>query len=149
MELTPEQTGGDCLFFAIAFAVVGRMPNLCTFCQMNLFSFRSRICYSHMPSAQERRKKPRLVLMAWPLLIPCATNQEIRLKPRRTQGMQREKQAVATLGDLIAAVTDEVSPLTNNPTKTNVLVSYILNDLFVTKRVRFRQGRVANARFGR
>jgi hypothetical protein len=63
--------------------------------------------------------------------------------------MQRQKQAVATLGDLIAAVTDEVSPLTNNPTKTNVLVSYILNDLFVTKRVRFRQGRVANARFGR
>ena len=58
--------------------------------------------------------------------------------------MQRDKQAVATLGDLIAAVTDEVSPLTNNPTKTNVLVSYILNDLFVTKRVRFRQGRMAN-----
>jgi len=51
--------------------------------------------------------------------------------------MQRNKQAVATLGDLIAAVTDEVSPLTNNQTKTNVLVSYILNDLFVTKRVRF------------
>lgn len=63
--------------------------------------------------------------------------------------MQRQKQAIATLGDLIAAVTDEVSPLTNNPTKTNVLVSYILNDLFVTKRVRFRQGRVSNARFGR
>jgi hypothetical protein len=63
--------------------------------------------------------------------------------------MQRDKQAVATLGDLIAAVTDEVSPLTNSPTKTNVLVSYILNDLFVTKRVRFRQGRMAKARFGR
>jgi hypothetical protein len=62
--------------------------------------------------------------------------------------MQFRKQKIATLGDLIAAVTDEVSPLTNSPSKTNILVSYILNELFETKRVRFSQHRTANARFG-
>ncbi len=62
--------------------------------------------------------------------------------------MQFNKQGIATLGDLIAAVTDEVSPLTNSPSKTNILVSYILNELFETKRVRFSQHRIVHARFG-
>jgi hypothetical protein len=63
--------------------------------------------------------------------------------------MDNRKQTSATLGDLIAAVTDEVLPLTNSPTKTNVLVSYILNDLFVTRRVRFTQPRILGAQFDR
>jgi len=76
-------------------------------------------------------------------------NAAIQIGAEEVSTMQKEKQSIATtLGDLIVAVTDEVSPLTNNPAKTNVLVSYILNDLFVTKRVRFRQHRIANARFG-
>jgi len=44
-----------------------------------------------------------------------------------------------TLGDLIAAVTDEVSPLTRGSTNTNILVSYIVRDLFATRRVRLRR----------
>jgi len=42
----------------------------------------------------------------------------------------------ATLGDLIAAVTDKVSPLTRGAANTNILVSYIVRDLFATRRVR-------------
>jgi hypothetical protein len=98
---------------------------------------------------RETNEKSASGVVARALLTLCATNQKIPIDAEEVLRMQRDKQAVATLGDLIAAVTDEVSPLTNNPTKTNVLVSYILNDLFVTKRVRFRQGRMANARFGR
>jgi hypothetical protein len=45
----------------------------------------------------------------------------------------------ATLGDLIAAVADEVSPVTGGSAKTNVLVSYIVKDLFATRRVRLRR----------
>ena len=42
--------------FAIAFAVEGRMPNLWTFCQVNPSSFKSRICYSHMPALKNDEK---------------------------------------------------------------------------------------------
>lgn len=48
----------------------------------------------------------------------------------------------ATLGDLIAAVTDEVSPLIRSSTNTNILVSYIVKDLFAKRRVRLRRRRV-------
>jgi hypothetical protein len=44
-----------------------------------------------------------------------------------------------TLGDLIAAVTDEVSTLTRGAAKTNLLVSYIVRDLFATRRVRLKR----------
>ena len=53
--------------------------------------------------------------------------------------MSTRRKIDTTLGDLIAAVTDEVSPLTSTSAKTNILVSYILNDLFVTRRVRLKQ----------
>ncbi len=53
--------------------------------------------------------------------------------------MSTRRKIDTTLGDLIAAVTDEVSPLTSTRAKTNILVSYILNDLFVTRRVRLKQ----------
>jgi hypothetical protein len=52
--------------------------------------------------------------------------------------MRARRKLNTTLGDLIAAVTDEVSPFTNSIAKTNILVSYILNDLFVTRRIRLR-----------
>ncbi len=42
----------------------------------------------------------------------------------------------ATLGDLIAAVTDEVSRLTQGSANTNILVSYIVRDLLAKRRVR-------------
>lgn len=42
----------------------------------------------------------------------------------------------ATLGDLIAAVTDEVSRLTQGSAKTNILVSYIIRDVLAKRRAR-------------
>lgn len=53
--------------------------------------------------------------------------------------MRTKKQVNTTLGDLIAAVTDEVMPLAGNQANANALVSYILNDLLVAKRVRLRR----------
>ena len=47
-----------------------------------------------------------------------------------------------TLGDLIAAVTDEISPLTRGSTKTNFLVSFIVKDLFAKRRARLMRRRV-------
>ncbi len=44
-----------------------------------------------------------------------------------------------TLGDLIAAVTDEVSPVIRGNGNTNILVSYIVKDLFATRRVRLKR----------
>ena len=41
-----------------------------------------------------------------------------------------------TLGELIAAVTDEVSRLTQGSANTNILVSYIIRDLLAKRRVR-------------
>ena len=46
-----------------------------------------------------------------------------------------------TLGDLIAAVTDEVSPVTRGAPNTNLLVSYIVRDLFASRRVRLKKQR--------
>ncbi len=42
----------------------------------------------------------------------------------------------ATLGDLIAAVTDEVSRLTQGSANTNILVSYIIRDVLAKRRAR-------------
>ncbi len=42
----------------------------------------------------------------------------------------------ATLGDLIAAVTDEVSRLTRGSANTNILVSYIVRDVLAKRRAR-------------
>jgi hypothetical protein len=40
----------------------------------------------------------------------------------------------ATLGDLITAVTDEVSRLTQGSANTNLLVSYIVRDVLAKRR---------------
>ena len=54
--------------------------------------------------------------------------------------MRTGKRSVnTTLGDLIAAVTDEVMPLAGNQANADALVSYILNDLLVAKRVRIKK----------
>jgi len=55
--------------------------------------------------------------------------------------MTREIPKTSTLGDLIAAVTDEVSRKTQRSANTNILVSYIVKDLFAKRRVRLLKGR--------
>ena len=56
--------------------------------------------------------------------------------------MTREIPKTSTLGDLIAAVTDEVSRKTQRSANTNILVSYIVKDLFARRRVRLKGRRV-------
>jgi hypothetical protein len=53
--------------------------------------------------------------------------------------MRTKKSVDTTLGELIAAVTDEVMPLAGSQANADALVSYILNDLLVAKRVRLRR----------
>lgn len=49
------------------------------------------------------------------------------------------KRIHTTLGDLIVAVTEEVAPISTDRTTTNALVSYILQDLFLKRRVRLKK----------
>ena len=49
------------------------------------------------------------------------------------------KRIDTTLGELIAAVTDEVMPLAGNQANADALVSYIVNDLFEAKRIKLRR----------
>ncbi|HEY7554407.1 MAG TPA: hypothetical protein VIH18_06330 [Candidatus Binatia bacterium] len=44
-----------------------------------------------------------------------------------------------TLGELIVAVTDKVTPLTHDSGNANILVSYIVRDLVATRRVRLQK----------
>jgi hypothetical protein len=53
--------------------------------------------------------------------------------------MRTRRSIDTTLGELIAAVTDEVMPLAENQANADALVSYIVNDLLVAKRVRLRK----------
>jgi hypothetical protein len=53
--------------------------------------------------------------------------------------MRTRKPIDTTLGDLIVAVSDAVSPLTHNRTNANILVSYILSDLVASRRVRLKK----------
>ena len=52
--------------------------------------------------------------------------------------MRAQEDTNITLGDLVAAVTEEVKPLSGNKRRVNLLVSYILQDLFLSCRVRFK-----------
>jgi phospholipid transport system substrate-binding protein len=52
--------------------------------------------------------------------------------------MRTQENTNITLGDLVAAVTEEVKPLSGNERRANLLVSYILHDLFLSCRVRFK-----------
>ena len=53
--------------------------------------------------------------------------------------MRANKHIDTTLGALIAAVTDEVMPIVGNQANADVLVSYILNDLLIAKRLRMKK----------
>jgi len=53
--------------------------------------------------------------------------------------MRSRKEVNTTLGDLIAAVSDAVTPLARSRADANILVSYILNDLIASRRVRLRK----------
>ena len=50
--------------------------------------------------------------------------------------IRQEKVIRTTLGDLIAAVTDEVKPFVRDPSGLYTVVSYILNDVLARHRVR-------------
>ena len=63
--------------------------------------------------------------------------------------MRGEKKTNITFGDLVAAVTEEVEPLSGNKRRVNRLVSYILQDLFLSCRVRLRNGFVNRQRVRR
>ena len=53
--------------------------------------------------------------------------------------MRANKPIDTTLGDLIAAVTDEVMPIVGSQANADALVSYILNDLLIAKRLRMKK----------
>mgnify|MGYP003440580386 CR=1 FL=1 len=50
--------------------------------------------------------------------------------------IRRQKVIRTTLGDLIAAVTDEVKPLVRDPSGLYMVVSYVLNDVLARHRLR-------------
>jgi hypothetical protein len=50
--------------------------------------------------------------------------------------IRQEKVIKTTLGDLIAAVTDEVKPFVRDPFGRCTVVSYIINDVLARHRVR-------------
>ena len=56
--------------------------------------------------------------------------------------MRTRKQIDTTLGELIVAVSDSVSPLTHNRTNANILVSYILIDFVASRRVRLKKNSI-------
>jgi phospholipid transport system substrate-binding protein len=58
--------------------------------------------------------------------------------------MSSQKNTSITLGDLVVAVTEEVTPLIRNKRRVNLLVSYILQDLFASCRVRLKNRLLAD-----
>jgi hypothetical protein len=59
-----------------------------------------------------------------------------RFKSWAEKKAARQKKIVrTTLGDLIAAVTDEVKPFVRDPSGLYAVVSYILNDLLARRRL--------------
>ena len=50
--------------------------------------------------------------------------------------MRERKVVRTTLGDLIAAVTDEVMPIVRDPADAYMVVSWVLNDVLTCQRVR-------------
>ena len=63
-------------------------------------------------------------------------------------GNAHKKQINTTLGELIAAVTDEVMPIAGSQANADALVSYIVNDLLIAKRVRLRKRAALRAVLG-
>ena len=50
--------------------------------------------------------------------------------------MRHRKLIRTTLGDLIAAITDEVKPLVRDSSRLDMVVSYIINDVLARHRLR-------------
>jgi hypothetical protein len=50
--------------------------------------------------------------------------------------MRQRKVIKTTLGDLIAAVTDEVMPIIHDPAGAYMVVSWVVNDVLIRQRVR-------------
>jgi len=55
--------------------------------------------------------------------------------------MRKHRPVATTLSDLIIAVSEEVVPIADDPRKKNILVSYILRDLFTRCRIRLTNRR--------
>jgi len=53
--------------------------------------------------------------------------------------MRQRKVIKTTLGDLIAAVTDEVMPIIHDPTGAYMVVSWVVNDVLTRQRVRHQK----------
>jgi hypothetical protein len=52
------------------------------------------------------------------------------------KGKQQRRIIRTTLGELIAAVTDEVRPVIHSPSRLYTVVSWILDDLFARNQIR-------------
>ena len=50
--------------------------------------------------------------------------------------MRQQRVIKTTLGDLIAAVADEIMPIIRDPAGAYVVVSWVLNDVLTRQRVR-------------
>jgi hypothetical protein len=72
-----------------------------------------------------------------------ATRDETQRVPlelrRHGKNMRKHKLITTTLGDLIAAITDEVKPWVREPSGRYTVVSYIINDLLAHRRGRARR----------
>jgi chorismate mutase len=68
----------------------------------------------------------------------CAYSSDNTANPKGATSMSRNQQKVirTTLGDLIAAVTDEAKPFARDPSSLYMMVSHILNDLLARHRLR-------------
>lgn len=73
-----------------------------------------------------------------------AISTSLKLKPRVTHGdlcieekarYGNKRSFGATLGELIVALTDEVMPFVRDPASLHLVVSYILNDVLVRRRM--------------
>ena len=53
--------------------------------------------------------------------------------------MRQRKVIRTTLGDLIAAVTDEVMPILRDPAGAYMVVSWVVNDVLTRQRLRDRK----------
>jgi hypothetical protein len=53
--------------------------------------------------------------------------------------MRQRKVIKTTLGDLIAAVTDEVMPILRDPAGAYMVVSWVVNDVLTRQRLRDRK----------
>jgi hypothetical protein len=75
-------------------------------------------------------------------VISMSSNLETKKYPfessHEEKPLRRQKLIRTTLGDLIAAVTEEVKPFVRDPSGVYMVVSYIVNDVLARHRARKR-----------